>query len=215
MSLRELYKTLSALSPEQRALYARRVGGGVEEILPRPKAMGPVPAGLVQQRLWLLDQMEPGNPFYNLPLLCFVLDGPLVPAALAQAFAEIERRHEALRTTFTGIDGAPFQVISPPGRRALPRLPIVDLAALPEPGRTEVAWSLARAAARRPFHLAKGPLWRTTLLHLEEHRHLLLVTQHHIISDAWSIGVLYRELTALYNAYAHGRPSPLPELPIQ
>src|SRR5882724_2739151 len=220
MSLRELYKTLSSLSPEQRALYARRVeqsgfGLAIEEILPRPKGTGPVPAGLVQQRLWLLDQMEPGNPFYNLPLLCFVLDGPLVPAALARAFAEIERRHEALRTTFAGIDGAPFQVISPPGRQALPRLPIIDLAALPEPGRTETAWSLARAAARRAFDLANGPLWRTTLIHLEEHRHLLLVTQHHIISDAWSIGVLYRELTALYNAYAHGRPSPLPELPIQ
>src|SRR6185369_2225940 len=134
--LRDLYKTLSSLSPEQRALYAQRVersgwGEAADEILPRPKGGGPVPAALVQQRLWLLDQMEPGNPFYNLPLLCFVLDGPLVPAALRRAFAEIERRHEALRTTFLSLDGAPFQVIAPPAERALPRLPTIDLAALP------------------------------------------------------------------------------------
>jgi amino acid adenylation domain-containing protein len=231
MSLRELYKALSSLSPEQRALYARRIersgiggmggmGDEVDEILPRPKDLGPVPAALVQQRLWLLDQMEPGNPFYNLPLLCFVLEGPLIPEAFSRACAEIERRHEALRTTFVGIDGAPFQVIAPPAERAprlprLPQLPVVDLTALPEPGRTAAAWSLARAEARRPFDLAAGPLWRTTLLRLDRNQHLLLVTQHHIISDAWSIGVLYRELAALYDAYAHGRPSPLPELPIQ
>jgi amino acid adenylation domain-containing protein len=220
MSLRELYKALSSLSPEQRALYAQRVersgwGEAVDEILPRPQGSGPVPAALVQQRLWLLDQMEPGNPFYNLPLLCFVLDGPLLPAALEGAFAGLARRHEALRTTFVEIDGAPFQVIASTAPPADWRLPAVDLAVLPEPGRTAAAWELARAEARRPFDLARGPLWRTTLLRLDERRHLLLVSLHHIISDAWSLGVLYRELAALYDAYAHGRPSPLPELPVQ
>ncbi|HTQ80628.1 MAG TPA: amino acid adenylation domain-containing protein [Thermoanaerobaculia bacterium] len=217
MSLRELYRTLSTLSTEQRAVYARRVeqsglGEAVDEILPRPAGGGPVPAALVQQRLWILDQMEPGNPFYNLPLLCFVLAGPLCAAALAASFTEIERRHEALRTTFVGIDGAPFQVIAAPSPRTLP---LVDFSALPAAVGTVRAWELARAEARRPFDLARGPLWRTALLRLGTEEHLLLVTLHHVISDAWSLGVLYRELTALYNAFTHGRPSPLPELTVQ
>jgi amino acid adenylation domain-containing protein len=217
MSLRELYRTLSSLSPEKRTLYSRRIersgfGEATDEILPRPGGSGPVPAALVQQRLWLLDQMEPGNPFYNLPLLCFVLDGGLRPAALAGAFATIEARHEALRTTFSNVGGNPFQVIAPADPRAFPR---VDLSALPEPRRMATAWGLARDEARRPFDLARGPLWRTTLLHVAERQHLLLVNLHHIISDAWSIGVLYRELTTLYDAYVHELPSPLPGLPIQ
>jgi amino acid adenylation domain-containing protein len=217
MSLRELHQGLAGLTPEQRALFARRLaesGWGPQgpEILLRAAGGGAVPASLVQQRLWLLDQMEPGNPFYNLPLLCFRLRGELHPGTLERCFQEIERRHESLRTVFADRDGDPFQVILPPAPRPIPRL---DLAALPAARREEEAWALAGAEARRLFDLARGPLWRTHLIRLDAGDHLLLVTMHHIISDAWSLGVFYRELSLLYTAYLAGRPSPLPELPVQ
>ena len=122
------------------------------------------------------------------------------------------RRHESLRTVFADRDGDPYQVILPPAPRPIPR---IDLAALPAARREEEAWALAEAEARRLFDLARGPLWRTHLIHLDGGDHLLLVTMHHIISDAWSLGVFYRELSLLYTAYLSGRPSPLPELPVQ
>ncbi len=221
MSLRELHQGLAGLTPEQRALFARRLaesGWGPQgpEILPRglgdSNADEPVPASLVQQRLWLLDQMEPGNPFYNLPLLCFRLRGELHPGILERCFQEIERRHESLRTVFADHDGDPYQVVLPPAPRPIPR---IDLDALPPERREAAAWDLAEAEARRLFDLARGPLWRTHLIRLDGGDHLLLVTMHHIISDAWSLGVFYRELSLLYTAYLAGRPSPLPELPVQ
>jgi amino acid adenylation domain-containing protein len=217
MSLRELHQGLAGLTPEQRALFARRLaesGWGPQgpEILPRAGGGGAVPASLVQQRLWLLDQMEPGNPFYNLPLLCFRLRGELHPGVLERCFQEIERRHESLRTVFADRDGEPFQVVLPPAPRPIPR---VDLDALPPARREDEASALAGAEARRLFDLALGPLWRTHLVRLDPRDHLLLVTMHHIISDAWSLGVFYRELSLLYAADLAGRPSPLPELPVQ
>jgi amino acid adenylation domain-containing protein len=221
VSLRELHQGLAGLTPEQRALFARRLaesGWGPQgpEILPRGLDDGnvgePVPASLVQQRLWLLDQMEPGNPFYNLPLLCFRLRGELHPDPLERCFQEIERRHESLRTVFADRDGEPFQVILPPAPRPIPR---VDLEALPPARRETEAWDLAGVEARRLFDLARGPLWRTHLVRLDAGDHLLLVTMHHIISDAWSLGVFYRELSLLYTASLQGLPSPLPELPVQ
>src|SRR5689334_19752183 len=116
MSLAELYRGLSSLTPEQRALFARRLeqsgwGRQVMEIVPRPPGGGPVPVSLMQQRLWLLDQLEPGNPFYNLPLLCFEISGPVRPAVLERCFQEVERRHESLRTVFSEAEEAtPVQV---------------------------------------------------------------------------------------------------------
>src|SRR5579872_1649587 len=123
MGLRDLYRGLSSLSPEQRALLARRLeagghAGAEPPLLPRPRPGEPVPVSLMQQRLWLLDQMEPGNPFYNLPLLCFEVDGPLDPPLLARCFAAIERRHESLRTVFRDAAEQPVQVVLPgPVRR--------------------------------------------------------------------------------------------------
>jgi amino acid adenylation domain-containing protein len=217
MNLRELHKGLSGLSPEQRALFARRLaesGWGPQgpEILPRTTGDDPVPASMVQQRLWLLDQMEPGNPFYNLPLLCFRLRGELRPAPMERCFQEIERRHESLRTVFVDRDGVPFQKILPyaPGP-----LPVIDLSALPGDLREPLAWELARTESRRLFDLGRGPLWRRHLIRLDPRDHLLLVTMHHIVSDAWSLGVFYRELSVLYAAFLQGLPSPLPEPFIQ
>jgi hypothetical protein len=219
MDLRDLYRGLSSLSPEQRALLARRLeasghAGAEPALVPRPHPEEPVPVSLMQQRLWLLDQMEPGNPFYVLPLLCFEIDGPLDPRRLARCFDALERRHESLRTVFREIGGEPFQVVLPGPVR---RLETADLSGLPPEAADAEALALARAEARRTFDLAAGPLWRTTLLRLapEGDRWWLLIALHHIAADAWSLGVLYRELTALYAAAAAGRPPALPPLPVQ
>jgi amino acid adenylation domain-containing protein len=226
MSVRDIHRAMAALTPQQRALFARRLeesgwSSGVQEILPRPATGAPVVTSLMQQRLWILGEMEPGNPFYNLPLLCFRLTGrpeprDRLPAALARCFLEIERRHESLRTVFAPGEPFPLQVILPPGERPFP---LIDLSALPAERREPAAWELAREEGRQPFDLGAGPLWRTSLLRLASDReagdHLLLVTMHHIISDAWSLGVFYRELGALYAAFVRGLPSPLPEPQIQ
>ncbi|MBA2448198.1 MAG: amino acid adenylation domain-containing protein [Chloroflexi bacterium] len=184
--------------------------GRTRAIRPREMTTDP-PLSFAQQRLWFLDQLVPGEPFYNLAsALC--LSGKLEVAALERSFSEITRRHETLRTTFHPIESRPVQVIAP----ATPlTLPVVDLSRLPETERDVAAVRLAQEEARRPFDLARGPLLRATLLRLGAEEHVLLLTLHHIASDDWSKGVLNRELAALYEAYAVGRPSPLPEPAIQ
>ena len=169
------------------------------------------PMSFAQQRLWFLDQLEPGNSVYNIPA-AMCLRGALNGAALEQSLNEIVRRHEALRTTFSVMEGQPVQVIAP--GLAL-TLPVVDLGNLLETEREAEAQRLTIEEAQRPFDLAQGPLLRTTLLRLDKEEHILLLTMHHIVSDGWSMGVLFRELSALYEAFSAGKPSPLPELPIQ
>ncbi|HWN42411.1 MAG TPA: amino acid adenylation domain-containing protein [Thermoanaerobaculia bacterium] len=179
-------------------------------LVPMPRGAD-LPLSFAQQRLWFLDRLEPGNPAYNLAG-GLRLSGPLDAAALARALSEVVRRHEALRTTFTGVDGTPVQVIAPPA--PLP-LPVLDLTELPAAGRAAVESELAHGEARRPFDLARGPLLRALLVRLSDREHALIVTMHHIVSDGWSLSVLVRELGALYSAFTTDQPSPLPELPIQ
>ena len=179
--------------------------------IPRRSATELCPLSFAQQRLWFLDQIEPGNPAYNMHV-ALRLTGRLREEALEQSLNEILRRHEALRTTFRTVGGQPVQVISP--LQPL-RLPVVDLTRLPASDRQAEALRLAAEEADRPFHLVHGPLFRVTLLRLDAEEHVLLLTMHHIVSDGWSTGVLYRELETLYAAFSAGRPSPLPELPIQ
>ena len=166
----------------------------------------PPPLSFAQRRLWFLDRFEPGSPLYNIPA-AVALKGRLDPAALAAALGEVVRRHEALRTTFREVGGEPAQVIA---EGAGFTLPLIDLQ-----GRADAAGRLIAAEARRPFDLGRGPLLRAALLRLGAEEHVLLVTMHHIVGDGWSIGVLVRELGALYAAFGTGRPSPLPELAIQ
>ncbi|HYU33835.1 MAG TPA: amino acid adenylation domain-containing protein [Thermoanaerobaculia bacterium] len=213
LPLRTLFEapTIAELA---RAVGKARPEGAVEPpILPVPRnvAGGELPLSFAQQRLWFLDQLEPGSPAYNIAF-AVRLTGEVAPALLARIFAEVARRHEALRTTFASRDGRPVQVISPISR---PDLPVVDLSHLPEAEREAQALSLAVEEARRPFDLQRGPVLRLALVRLTESDWLLLMTLHHIVSDGWSMGVLLREIAALYPAFSQGQPSPLPELPVQ
>ncbi len=169
-----------------------------------------LPASFAQRRLWFLDRLEPGNAAYNLPGW-LRLSGPLDLPALAASLAEIARRHEVLRTVLRAEEGEPMQVAGPAG---MP-LPLVDLGGLSTVEAPAEAERLAREAAGLPFDLARGPLHRALAVRLGPEEHALLLTLHHVVADAWSLGVLFRELAALYEAFAAGRPSPLPELPVQ
>ncbi|MEG4011367.1 MULTISPECIES: non-ribosomal peptide synthetase [unclassified Microcoleus] len=177
----------------------------------RASRQGELPLSFAQQRLWFLDQLQPGNPAYNIPA-AVRLKGALNVAVLEQTFQEIIKRHEALRTTFKSVEGRPAQVIISSFNFTLP---IVNLRELSQAEREAEAMRLAAEEARQPFDLTKWPLLRVTLLHLDETEYLLLVTVHHIIADGWSMGVLVREVAALYEAFCSGKPSPLPELSVQ
>ncbi len=170
-----------------------------------------LPVSFAQQRLWFLDQMQPGSSLFNLPL-SIRINGALNVEALQQTLNEIISRHETLRTTFASVDEEPVQVISP---TASLRLRIVDLGHLPEDEREAEAQRLVGEESRLPFDLAAGPLLRASLMRLSDQEHVLIMTMHHIISDGWSGGVLFREMGTLYDALAAGKPSPLAELPIQ
>ncbi|HEX3128876.1 MAG TPA: non-ribosomal peptide synthase/polyketide synthase, partial [Thermoanaerobaculia bacterium] len=188
-----------------------REAGSLEErpILPTHAARGPL--SFAQERLWFLDRLQPGSAAYNIPA-ALRLTGLLDPEALAASLSEIVRRHATLRTTFEEQDGEPAQVIHP----AQPlELPVEDLRALPADRREAEAARAVREDVEAPFDLVRGPLLRARLLRLDEHEWLLLLTVHHIVTDGWSTGVLVRESAMLYEAFAQGRLSPLPELPIQ
>jgi amino acid adenylation domain-containing protein len=181
---------------------------------------GDLPLSFAQERLWFIDQLEPGSPLYNIAAALRV-EGPLDPGVLALTLGEIVRRHEALRTVFAARSGAPVQVIQPAEPFALA---VADLSGLPEGEREARALALAREETARPFDLTRGPLLRALLVRLGEGDHAVVLTMHHIASDGWSMGILVREVAALYPALAAGiagiagiagRPSSLPELPLQ
>ncbi|MGA2411929.1 MAG: amino acid adenylation domain-containing protein, partial [Candidatus Binataceae bacterium] len=172
---------------------------------------GELPLSFAQQRLWFIDQLDPGSSVYNFPA-AVRLKGPLNVVALEQSLNEILKRHEALRTTFSVVDGRPVQVIAP--ILAL-TLPLVDLRELPEKDREIEVQRVVANEARRPFDLTEGPLVRATVLRLDENEHVGLLMMHHIVSDGWSTGILIREMAVLYDAFCSGRPASLPDLPIQ
>jgi acyl carrier protein len=159
-----------------------------------------LPLSFAQQRLWFLDQLQPGSSVYNIPT-AVSLTGHLNVPALEQSLNEIVRRHEGLRTYFATVAGEPVQVIRPELQLALE---IEDLSEQGRKERTATAERLSRSEAEKPFDLAVGPLFRARLLRLESQEHVLLFTMHHIISDGWSLGVLINEVAALYESFAHG-----------
>ncbi|WP_437755167.1 amino acid adenylation domain-containing protein [Sorangium sp. So ce1389] len=170
-----------------------------------------LPMSFAQERLWFLAQLEPDSASYNLAA-AVRLTGSLDADLVDRCVAEIVRRHEVLRTTFDVIDGQPAQVIRPEGATRVPR---VDLTGLPEPQRDAEGRRLIEREARRPFDLTSGPLLRLLLLRMREDEHVLVWVVHHIVFDGWSTNLVLQEFAALYAAFAGGRPSPLPELPLQ
>jgi natural product biosynthesis luciferase-like monooxygenase protein/amino acid adenylation domain-containing protein/non-ribosomal peptide synthase protein (TIGR01720 family) len=210
LPLRSLFESPTiaglALSVEQR----RSAGHGVAAPPLLPVARdNELPLSFAQQRLWFLHQLEPDNPFYNVPV-AVRLRGRLDVAALEQTLSEIIRRHEVLRTTFDNIEGRAAQVINPPENLTLL---LVDLSDMEE--REEEAVRLANQEAQRPFDLSRGPLLRAQVLRLSAEDHIVLLTMHHIVSDAWSTNLLIGEVGTLYKAYLEHQPSPLAEMAIQ
>ncbi len=181
------------------------------EVIPRRSPDARLPLSCAQQRLWFLNQLSPGNPFYNVTS-AIRISMPMHPGILERCLNEIVRRHEALRTSFRHADGEPEQVVAPTLTLSLP---VVDLRSLPSASRESEAMRLATEEARHPFDLTTGPLLRAKLLRLDDRDQFFLLTLHHIISDGWSMGVFARELNALYGALALGRGSPLEELVVQ
>jgi amino acid adenylation domain-containing protein len=178
------------------------------QTVPRDEAL---PLSFGQQRLWFLDQLEPGSPLYN-NFAAVRLTGALDVAVLERCLNEIVRRHQALRTTFGEAAGQPAQVIAP---ELTLSIPLLDLHDAPPAERENQVLELAVQEGRQPFDLAQGPLMRVTLLRLGEAEHVVFMTMHHLISDGWSVGVFLGELAMLYQAFSVGEPSPLPELTIQ
>ena len=160
---------------------------------------------------WFLDQLDPGQATYNIPLI-YRLHGPLDVATLTGALDRLVTRHEALRTCFEVVEGSPCQVIAPPsplGTR------VEDVTEAVRAGGPEVVEQLLDAEARAPFDLAAGPLFRARILRTSDDEHVLCLTVHHAIADGWSVGLLAGELSQLYAAGVAGRDADLPELEVQ
>ncbi|RKI15222.1 non-ribosomal peptide synthetase [Corallococcus sp. AB030] len=210
----ELSKRIANLSPEKRAELLKKVaaqkaiaGTSAQGLIPVQDRTRPLPLSFAQQRLWFIDQLQPGTSLFNVPM-AVRLEGALDVAVLERALREVVRRHEVLRTTFREDVSGPVQVVSPEPVLTLERK---DLTGSPP----EEAWRLARDAAAQPFDLAKGPLLRALLLTSAPGEHLLVVVVHHIVSDGWSMTLLVREVVLLYGALARGQAAPLPPLGIQ
>ncbi|WAC73177.1 amino acid adenylation domain-containing protein [Roseateles sp. SL47] len=172
-----------------------------------------LPVSYAQQRLWFLDRLDAAaGAAYHMPV-ALRLSGALQRQALKATLDGLVRRHEILRTRFGSVDGQTVQWID--GPEVGFQWQEVDLSGLEEPQRTQAVQSLSQEEQRAPFDLARGPLIRGQLLKLEEQAHILLLTQHHIISDGWSTGIMVREVSALYEAYSQGREDPLEPLTIQ
>ncbi|HVH13856.1 MAG TPA: condensation domain-containing protein, partial [Longimicrobium sp.] len=212
LPLRALFEapSVAALAGRVDALLREGAGTAAPPLVPIARD-GDAPLSFAQQRLWFIDQLQPGSAAYNIPV-ALRMRGALDVAVLERSLSEIVRRHEALRTTFAAAGGEPVQVIHP---AAPVVIPIQDLRHLPQDAREAEAVRHAEAEALRPFDLAAGPLLRARALRLDDAEWALLFTMHHVVSDGWSMEVLVREVSALYAAYAEGRDPHLPTLPVQ
>ncbi|MEH2077944.1 MAG: amino acid adenylation domain-containing protein [Nostoc sp.] len=180
---------------------------------PVPRNTKELPISLTQLEFWILAQLNPGIPVYNIPL-AYRLTGLLNVNALVESLVEIVRRHETLRTTFTITDR---QVVQKIIQEPILPFSVIDLRKLSE-SKTErkaLAQKFVNEEKNQPFDLEQSPLLRIKLLWLSDAEHLLIVTIHHLVFDGWSVGVFLEELTKLYEAFCYGQPSQLPDLPIQ
>jgi hypothetical protein len=212
LPVRALLEGPSILELGERVAAAQRAGLGLQSppLIAQPRGEV-VPLSYAQERLWVLEQIEAAGAAYNIPET-MRLSGALDVSALERAFVALVDRHEVLRTRFAQVDGIPVQVVDAPG---LFRLECEDLSDLPDEEREGEARRRAGAIAWTAFDLERGPVFRAVLLRLAAEEHIAVVVMHHIVSDGWSMGVLIREIGALYAAHVEGRSSPLPELPVQ
>lgn len=179
--------------------------------IPRRANVSPAPLALNQEGLWFIEQLDPGNAYYNIPG-AVRLRGQLNFAALEQSLQQIVQRHETLRTIFVlQADGSPGQMVTPSDLH----LPMVDLQELPPAQRESEAKRLATEEAHRAFDLARGPLFRVLLLRLAAEEHVMILNVHHLVADGWSLSIFTRELKAFYEAFSTGRPAAGMALPIQ
>ena len=208
------------LTPDLKTELTRRKAEILEFLLPLNQTTSPIqpiprtdnlPLSFAQQRLWFLDRLEPGNPFYNQPA-ALRLTGELQIEILQRSLQEIVRRHEILRTNFATVDSQAVQVIKP---EVDLQFPLIDLTSLSPTEREGEIAQLAQQEAEKPFNLERDLLLRVTLLKCSPREHIILFTTHHIVSDDWSTGILIQEIAALYQALRERKPSPLPELSIQ
>jgi amino acid adenylation domain-containing protein/non-ribosomal peptide synthase protein (TIGR01720 family) len=216
MSMSSLENRWQSLSQEKRAVLAQRLSvdrlrTAVPNEIPRAPEGAIAELSYAQQRMWFLDQLAPGSPFY-VESSALRLRTDVAVDVLERSLNEIVRRHDILRTTFHEVDGRPVQVIAP--ELHLP-LTVVDLRYVPDADRQSMVGDLATRAARQPFDLERGPLLRASMLRVGTQEWIFLLSVHHIIWDGWSTDVFSREVTAIYQAFLGGQPSPLPELPIQ
>ena len=217
MASDNLTARLANLSPAKRALLELRLKEKgtilpVEQTIPRRATRGSAPLSFAQQRLWFLHQLEPDSSAYNQPN-AMRLQGALDVEALRRALDVIVDRHEVLRTTFILADnGLPVQLI---GESRSLGLTLLDLSGCPDSKREAELQRLMKEITERPFDLSHDLMLRSRLLKLSPTEHVLLLVKHHIASDGWSGGILWRELATLYEAFSTGRSNPLPDLPIQ
>jgi amino acid adenylation domain-containing protein len=204
------FSSAKQLLLEKRLQGAMAKAGAQTAISPYPR-QGNVPLSFAQQRLWFLDQLISGSAVYNISEV-LRLKGSLDAAALEWSLNEIVKRHESLRTTFSSSEGQPFQVIA---AEANFKLPIVNLEQLADSRREQQMQQLALEESKKPFDLARDLMIRGVLIRLQANEHVLIVTMHHIVSDAWSLGVFYQELAQLYEARIASRPAELPQLTVQ
>jgi amino acid adenylation domain-containing protein len=215
LSLREIFRspTVGGLAERLEATGRAPVQAPIE----RAPRNAPLPLSYAQERLWFLAQLDPGSPAYNIPI-ALRLTGDLAVGALDAALAALLRRHEALRTTFRQVAGQPVQEVAAVEAWSLP---LIDLTALPAAARQAEQARVTSREAERPFDLTRGPLLRGLLLRTdnaektENAEHILCLTFHHIAADGWSLGVLVRDVSAVYGALVAGHPPALAELPVQ
>jgi amino acid adenylation domain-containing protein len=207
---------IAELSPTERAALVSRLKqqraaerAGAQTI-PHRGAAAHYPLSFAQQRLWFLEQLEPDGP-YKVPA-AFRLRGPLNVEALERSVNELISRHEILRTTFAEIDGQPVEIVAP---QLTLSIPVEDLSRLPEVERAERVKQIAARLREQPFDFVRGPLVDAALVRLSDEEYHFWFLMHHIVSDGWSIGVLLKELSVAYEAFAAGRQPELPKLPIQ
>ncbi len=187
----------SRLSAPKRVLLEKLLRGKARSVspsdsIPRREALEHIPLSYAQERLWFLDQLDPGNYIYNVPG-SIRLTGPLDISALRKTLNEIVRRHECLRTSFRVKDSQPFQLIAD---SLVVDLPVIDLSLCSD--RESTIDILSFKEARRPFDLAHDPLLRTIIFKVGEDEHVLLLNMHHAVSDGWSVGLLVHEFARLY-----------------